>query len=75
MFPFCAHPWGPVTKTHLRCVKQGQCDRVKVRGEQVKGRQTIIEADSRLCAVIEVAASSGLSAVIRVSHTAQTSSR
>lgn len=38
----------------------------------MKGRKTIIATESRVCGMIEVTETSGLSALIRVSHTAQT---
>lgn len=62
-----------VSQTYLRCVETGSL-RLKVHQERVKDRRTIMETGWRARGMIEATGSSGLRALIRVGHTAQTSS-
>jgi len=62
-----------VLQTYLRCVETGSL-RLKVHQERVKDRRTIMETGWRARGMIEATGSSGLRALIRVGHTAQTSS-
>lgn len=55
-------------------LKQGHCDWVHCFYEGGKCRQTITATESRVCGMIEVTETSGLSALIRVSHIVQASS-